>query len=165
MCFGASPPRGSLYGERADDCSKNGTFVNNEAVEVLRLVNGDCIRLGDQVLAFVGDMARPKHPLRLDSKLLIDEMTWQVWQERQELAARLTPQEFDLLANVAKRPEKVCSRSEIGDHILDLGTYDNALLYQLIRRLRARIERVPDDTQYVTIVPHIGYRLSEVLQL
>ena len=140
--------------------SKNGTFVNNEAVEVRMLVNGDRIRFGDQVFELVGDMVGPTFKMHRYGNLRIDENTRQVWREDQELATRLTPQEFNLLAYVAKRRGEVCSRSEIGDHIWGAGAYDNMMLYQLVRRLRTKIEVVPGDPQYVTTVPRIGYKFE-----
>ena len=64
--------------------SKNGTFVNNEAVEVRMLVNGDRIRFGDQVFELAGDMVGPTVDARLYGKLRIDERTRRVWRKDQE---------------------------------------------------------------------------------
>ena len=140
--------------------STNGTFVNNEPVEHRVLVNGDRIRFGDQAFEFAGDMAGPKFTLRLDGKLLIDEKTRRVWREGQELDARLTPQEFDLLAYLTKRRGEVCTGQEIGDLVWGQGAYDKTMLYQLVRRLRAKIEVIPGEPSHITTIPRVGYRFE-----
>lgn len=142
--------------------STNGTFVNNERVVSRVLVTGDQIRLGDQTLVFAADIAGPKHTLRLDahSEMLVDESTRRVWRAGRELNTRLTPQEFDLLRYLTERRGKVCPRDEIGDAVWGAGGYDGAMLHQLVRRLRAKVEIDPSNPKHITTVPRVGYRLE-----
>lgn len=71
----------------------------------------------------------------------------------------LTRLQFDVLATLMKRPERVFSRADLLDAAFDpdFEGYDRAVDVQ-IRRLRERIERDPSQPQYVQTVHGVGYR-------
>lgn len=84
--------------------------------------------------------------------------------ERRSCEARgetvaLTRLQFDILATLMKRPERVFSRADLLDAAFDpdFEGYDRAVDVQ-IRRLRERIEADPSHPTHVQTVHGVGYR-------
>ena len=78
----------------------------------------------------------------------------------QEVA--LTRLQFDLLAALMKRPERVFTRADLLDAAFDpdFEGYDRAVDVQ-IRRLRERIEANPSHPLLVQTVHGVGYRFHD----
>lgn len=74
----------------------------------------------------------------------------------------LTPKEFDLLWLLANRPEQVFTRDQIIRHIWQTDyCEDTALLTTLVKRLREKIESVPESPKFIKTVRGIGYKLGK----
>jgi two-component system response regulator MtrA len=71
----------------------------------------------------------------------------------------LTPLEFDLLAALAKKPWQVFTREQL---LTEVWNYrhpaDTRLVNVHVQRLRAKIERDPDNPQIVMTVRGVGYK-------
>ena len=95
-------------------------------------------------------------PLHLDG-LQIDPGERSVLLDGCEVA--LTPREFDLLWFMASHPGMVFSRSQLMEHVWQLSSCnDSSTVTVHIRRLRAKIERDPDDPDLIQTVWGVGYR-------
>jgi two-component system, OmpR family, KDP operon response regulator KdpE len=74
---------------------------------------------------------------------------------------RLTPKEFELLAFLARRPDRVLTHRTIlkavwGAHAVDQPEH----LWVLMAQLRKKIERDPAHPRYLISEPWVGYRFS-----
>ncbi len=89
--------------------------------------------------------------------LIIDLAGHQVSRNNQEIS--LTPLEFDLLAALAKKPWQVFTREQL---LTEVWNYrhpaDTRLVNVHVQRLRAKIERDPDNPQIVMTVRGVGYK-------
>jgi DNA-binding response OmpR family regulator len=74
----------------------------------------------------------------------------------------LTAKEFDLLAWFARHPGRVYSREQLLDQVWGYqhSGYDHTVNSH-INRLRAKIERDPQNPQYILTVWGVGYKFSE----
>ena len=97
-------------------------------------------------------------PLQLDS-LQIDPGERTVRLDGHEVA--LTPREFDLLWFMASHPGIVFLRSQLMEQVWQLSSCnDSSTVTVHIRRLRAKIERDPDDPKLIQTVWGVGYRFK-----
>lgn len=89
--------------------------------------------------------------------LTIDLAGHKVSRNNEEIA--LTPLEFDLLAALAKKPWQVFTREQL---LTEVWNYrhpaDTRLVNVHVQRLRAKIERDPDNPQIVMTVRGVGYK-------
>lgn len=89
--------------------------------------------------------------------LTIDLAGHKVSRNNEEIS--LTPLEFDLLAALAKKPWQVFTREQL---LTDVWNYrhpaDTRLVNVHVQRLRAKIERDPDNPQIVMTVRGVGYK-------
>jgi DNA-binding response OmpR family regulator len=74
----------------------------------------------------------------------------------------LTAKEFDLLAWFARHPGRVYSRDQLLDHVWGYqhSGYDHTVNSH-INRLRAKIERDPQNPEYILTVWGVGYKFAE----
>jgi two-component system response regulator ResD len=71
----------------------------------------------------------------------------------------LTPREFSLLLFLASHPGIVFSRTQLMDHVWQFAYYtDSSTVTVHIRRLRAKIERDPENPELIQTVWGVGYR-------
>ncbi|MFM1864562.1 MAG: hypothetical protein RL677_342 [Actinomycetota bacterium] len=89
--------------------------------------------------------------------LRIDLAGHKVSRNNEEIS--LTPLEFDLLAALAKKPWQVFTREQL---LTEVWNYrhpaDTRLVNVHVQRLRAKIERDPDNPQIVMTVRGVGYK-------
>jgi two-component system, OmpR family, copper resistance phosphate regulon response regulator CusR len=72
----------------------------------------------------------------------------------------LTPKEFLLLAHLARSPGEVISRSEITEHVWDIGfKTDTNVVDVVVRRLRAKVDD-PFKTKLIHTIRGVGYVLK-----
>ncbi len=107
--------------------------------------------------------ARPveEKPQRLEyDGLVIDGNTREVI-VRDE-AVDVTPKEFDLLAFLAGSPRQVFSRGQLLTHVWDssIDYQDPSTVTVHIRRLRQKIEDLPDEPRWLCTVWGVGYRFE-----
>lgn len=73
----------------------------------------------------------------------------------------LTPLEFDLLLALGRQPKHVFTREQLLKQVWGYqNSADTRLVNVHIQRLRAKIERDPDDPEIVITVRGVGYRAS-----
>jgi DNA-binding response OmpR family regulator len=77
-------------------------------------------------------------------------------------AVDLTAKEFDLLTWFARHPGRVYSREQLLDHVWGYqhSGYDHTVNSH-INRLRAKIERDPQNPEYILTVWGVGYKFAE----
>lgn len=74
----------------------------------------------------------------------------------------LTPIEFDLLLQLAQKPGQVHSREELLENVWGYRhASDTRLVNVHIQRLRAKIEKDPEDPQIVLTVRGVGYKTGK----
>jgi two-component system, OmpR family, KDP operon response regulator KdpE len=73
---------------------------------------------------------------------------------------RLTPKEFELLSYMAAHANKIITHRELLQEVWSSDATDQKeYLRVFINRLRNKIEREPEDPQYLLTEPWVGYRL------
>ena len=79
-----------------------------------------------------------------------------------ELPVELTAREFDLLLHFARHPGRVYSRSQLLDQVWGYQHegYEHTVNSH-INRLRKKIEKDPQQSQYIETVWGVGYRFKE----
>ncbi|WP_216448064.1 MtrAB system response regulator MtrA [Arcanobacterium phocae] len=82
---------------------------------------------------------------------------------RGDSLVHLTPLEFDLLTVLARKPYQVFSREELLEQVWGYRhSADTRLVNVHIQRLRAKVERDPDNPDVVLTVRGVGYRAGSV---
>lgn len=74
---------------------------------------------------------------------------------------KLSPKEYDILRLLVQHAGKVLTHQFLLDRVWD-GTTDVQYLRVYVRQLRQKIERTPDQPEYITTETGVGYRLREV---
>lgn len=73
----------------------------------------------------------------------------------------LTPLEYDLLVTMARQPGQVFSREALLEGIWGYGkTVDSRLVNVHVQRLRAKIEKDPENPEIIVTVRGVGYKAS-----
>ena len=89
--------------------------------------------------------------------LTIDITGHTVTRDNENLA--LTPLEFDLLVALARKPRQVFSREELLELVWGYRhSADTRLVNVHVQRLRAKVEKDPDNPEVVLTVRGVGYR-------
>lgn len=116
-----------------------------------------------ELLARVRARLRPLEPRQQEQlrvgDLVIDLGGHTVSREGQNIA--LTPLEFELLANLARQPGQVMTRETLLGNVWGYEkTVDSRLVNVHIQRLRAKIERDPENPENVLTVRGVGYKAA-----
>ncbi|PPF43465.1 MtrAB system response regulator MtrA, partial [Rathayibacter rathayi] len=83
---------------------------------------------------------------------------------RGETRIGLTPLEFDLLLALASKPQQVFTREMLLEQVWGYHyKADTRLVNVHVQRLRAKVEKDPDDPHIVMTVRGVGYRAGAVL--
>ncbi len=157
---------GGIYALR-DLGSKNGTYVNGEAVSgqprVLR--DGDeiqialCVRLG-----FVGaDVTLPLAVEGPSRGLRVDRAARRVFIGGRELTPPLSPAQYRLLTAMLDAEGHVLSREEVVAIVWPEEAADGIseqAIDAMIRRLRERLAELDPDFSYIVTVRGHGFRLE-----
>ena len=134
----------SALDQGADDYLSE-PFHAEELVARVRVVLRRAARTTDTVLLERGNLV-----LDFDRRLV----------RRGESEIRLTPREFELLAFLARDPNRVLPRRAILTAIWGQAAIDRPeRLWALIARLRKKIEPDPERPRYLLSDPWVGYRL------
>jgi len=148
--------------------SKNGTDVNDiYASEPQSLENGDVVKIAlIQELTFISsDATLPLEAYRKQKesksqKLFIDENARRVWIGEEELLPPLSVFQYKLLNLLYKFEDTVVSREKV---VREVWTEDEAIgvseqaLDALVRRLRARINRIDPTHEYISTIRGVGF--------
>lgn len=76
---------------------------------------------------------------------------------------KLSPKEYDILRILVQHAGKALTHKFLLDRVWG-GSTDVQYLRVYVRQLRQKIERLPDQPQYITTETGVGYRLREVEQ-
>ena len=91
------------------------------------------------------------------SDLTIDVAGHEV--SRDGVSLSLTPLEFDLLVELARRPGQVLTREELLEEIWGYRHQGDARLVNVhVQRLRAKVEKDPDNPEVILTVRGVGYK-------
>lgn len=89
--------------------------------------------------------------------LTIDVAGHEVTRDGENLS--LTPLEFDLLVELARRPGQVLTREELLEEIWGYRHQGDARLVNVhVQRLRAKVEKDPDNPEVILTVRGVGYK-------
>jgi DNA-binding response OmpR family regulator len=82
-----------------------------------------------------------------------------------DITRELSAEQYDLLAYLCARPGVVCSKDEIAQAVWPrdwAAGFDitDAQLYQLVKRVREKVEQDPGKPRYVVTVRGRGYRFE-----
>jgi DNA-binding response OmpR family regulator len=112
----------------------------------------------------VGMLGSPGEP---DASKVVEARDLVIDMDRHTVCVRgapveLTAKEFDLLAWFAQHPGRVYSRDQLLDHVWGYqhSGYDHTVNSH-INRLRAKIERDPQNPDYILTVWGVGYKFAE----
>jgi two-component system copper resistance phosphate regulon response regulator CusR len=115
-----------------------------------------------ELLARVRSLLR-RAPAQHEEVLRIDDLeidTERHKATRSGTPLNLTPKEFLLLAHLARSPGEVISRSEISEHVWDIGfKTDTNVVDVVVRRLRAKVDD-PFKTKLIHTIRGVGYVLK-----
>ena len=93
------------------------------------------------------------------NNLRLDESTRRVYVDKKEIS--LTMREFDILCLLMKNPDRVFSKEQIFDIVWGTDTFgDLSTVTVHVRKIREKIERNPNNPEFVQTVWGVGYRLS-----
>jgi len=151
--------------------SKNGTFVNSEAIiDPVILNDGDEIQVA-MVQTFIYLSSDATMPLEASMKptrgktrrLRMDLRSRRVWIRGTEVTPPLSVPQFRVIQILNDHPGEVISRQDLisqvwGDEV-SLGVSDQAL-DALIRRLRDRISQFDSEHEYLITVRGFGFRIN-----
>lgn len=151
--------------------SKNGTFVNGEAVhgQPYHLRDGDEIALAKTVrLGFVaGEATLPLEEALLPilprhGNLVVDASSCRVRLGRVELDPPLSPPQFRLLGLLMESAGRVVTREEVAREIWPdaVGGITDQAVDALVYRLRERLAELNPDHNYVVTVRGHGFRFE-----
>lgn len=152
-----------------DAGSVNGTFVNNQRIEhSFQLSTGDIIRLGTDETVFL--FSDPEETLVVAATiqpepLLIDDNARIV--RVYDVAASLSPLEYDLLRYLAHNVGTVCTREScylaVWKQPYEQATCEDALnacIGKLRRNLRIAADTAEQDPPVITTIQRVGFRLD-----
>jgi DNA-binding response OmpR family regulator len=112
----------------------------------------------DAVLRRTRPAQNAAEPIRFDG-LEIDPAGRRVIVRGDEV--ELTQREFDLLLFFAENPGQVFSRDQLMEHVWHFSFYsDTTTVTVHVRRLRAKIEEIPEQPRWIQTVWGVGYRFS-----
>lgn len=115
-----------------------------------------------ELLARVRSLLR-RAPTQHEESLRIDDLEIDTERHKAVRAGvplNLTPKEFLLLAHLARSPGEVISRSEIAEHVWDIGfKTDTNVVDVVVRRLRAKVDD-PFQAKLIHTIRGVGYVLK-----
>ena len=115
-----------------------------------------------ELLARVRSLLR-RAPTQHEDLLRIDDLEIDTERHKAVRAGvplNLTPKEFLLLAHLARSPGEVISRSEIAEHVWEIGfKTDTNVVDVVVRRLRAKVDD-PFQAKLIHTIRGVGYVLK-----
>jgi two-component system, OmpR family, response regulator ResD len=112
----------------------------------------------DAVLRRVDTVPEHEPPLRF-GELVIDPSARRVQIDGEDVA--LTVREFELLLFLTRHPGQAFTRNQLMDHVWRYSFYtDTSTVTVHIRRLRTKLEAVPERPRWIETVWGVGYRFA-----
>ncbi|MGH1490952.1 MAG: FHA domain-containing protein [Acidimicrobiales bacterium] len=149
-----------------DLASKNGTYVNGEALgnDALCLADGDMIVFAGSVTVRFHDPAATPIAPRIGRLVgvWLDEESDAVWVDATRIEPPLSARQLALLKLLDANADEVVSRisivAEVWSDVAADGVSDEAVA-ALVKRLRARLREGPQGTEYIDVIKGRGIRL------
>lgn len=144
------------------------TFLNTNTMLSLQskgLVGGAYVEPGIIFSAAFREWIACNRPT-VGAQIYVDRERRVVWVDGRSIA-NLAPLEYKLIAYLAEHPGRVCSRDELAEHLYPLDAsatgagVSDARIDTLVRRLRKRIEPVPDEPRYILNMRGHGFSLDQ----
>ena len=86
------------------------------------------------------------------------------WVKREDEEIFLTPKEFDILCFLAKNKGVVFTKEQIYQAVWDKDyLLDDSNIMAFIRKIRKKIEKTPDEPEYILTIWGIGYKFNDRL--
>ncbi len=153
-----------------EDTSKNGTYVNEKAVDSTKTLNdGDFISIATAVqIVFVSSDATVPLDINYtqERRMSLDVHSRRVRCNGKELVPLLSRPQYRLLALLYANIGDVCIRDEVVDavwpDVVGEGVTEQSI-DALVHRLRDRLDECDPDHQYVETVRGHGFRLNNPL--
>jgi DNA-binding response OmpR family regulator len=112
----------------------------------------------DAVLRRVDTVPEQEPPLTFDG-LVVDLAGRRVQVDGDDVL--LTQREFELLVFLARHPGQAFTRNQLMDHVWGYSFYtDTSTVTVHIRRLRSKLEQVPERPRWIETVWGVGYRFA-----
>jgi two-component system response regulator ResD len=112
----------------------------------------------DAVLRRVDTVPEQEPPLTFDG-LVVDLAGRRVQVNGDDVL--LTQREFELLVFLARHPGQAFTRNQLMDHVWGYSFYtDTSTVTVHIRRLRSKLEQVPERPRWIETVWGVGYRFA-----
>ena len=92
-----------------------------------------------------------------------DEETRQIWLDEKDITRELSADQYALLAFMCQRPGRVCTKDEIAEKVWTDQSKEgitDGQIYQLVKRVREKIEPDPLNPRYIVTIRGQGYRLE-----
>ncbi len=111
------------------------------------------------------DLPRPdKKPQSVRRGVWYDGETKQIWRDGDDMTRELSRDQYALLVFLCQHPGVVCTKDEVAqavwpDKLFEKGV-DDAQIYQLIKRVREKIEPDPLNPCYIVTIRGQGYLLE-----
>ena len=96
--------------------------------------------------------------------LRYDAETRQIWLDDRDITRELSAEQYDLLAFMCQRAGVVCTKDEIAEAVWPDHSKEgitDAQIYQLVKRVREKVESDPHYPCYVVTARGRGYRIEE----
>lgn len=112
---------------------------------------------------------RSKHELRghqqtVRGGLRYNSETGQIELDGEDITRELSPPQYDLLVFMYQRPGVICTRDEIAEAVWPdamVTSITDTQIYELVKRVRAKVEPDPRNPRYIVTVRGHGYRLEK----
>ncbi len=110
------------------------------------------------------DLLKPdKKPQSARRGLWYDEETRQIWRDGEDMTRELSADQYALLVFMCQRPGVVCTKDEVALAVWPAQSKEgitDGQIYQLIKRVREKVELDPLNPRYIVTIRGQGYLLE-----
>ena len=152
---------------------KQGFVAQDEAVPggwrvrpqvLLRWLADELVRMARSETIFGGeDLLKPdKKPQSTRRGVWYDEESRQIWLDGKEITRELSADQYALLVFMCQRPGVTCTKDEVAQAVWpqsEEGITDGQI-YQLVKRVREKVEPDPLNPRYIVTIRGQGYLLE-----
>jgi len=125
----------------------------------------ELVRMARSEATFGGeDLLKPdKKPQSAWRGVWYDEETRQIWRGGKDMTRELSGDQYALLVFLCQHPNRVCTKDEVARAVWpdqsEEGITDGQI-YQLVKRVREKVEPDPLNPRYIVTIRGQGYRLE-----
>jgi hypothetical protein len=112
--------------------------------------------------AFVQTKSTRRQPHAASKGLFCDFHTGQIWLDQQEITLKLSEPQRKLISFLYQRAGAICTYDDIAEGVWGVGEgVSPGAIYELVKRVRQKIEPDWKNPAYIVTVPGKGYRLEK----